>query len=660
MLRALICVMSLLCVSGAPALAQTVDVSRFVDPMTVRSASLSANGEHVVFIRRTSEGEEIVVANSSATEARVMESIRNEFGRFNWVAWEGDDHILAGVEAYVGRERDRRTTRGFTNRGGQVSIFRVISISRDGSQFVQMFEGQGQSLAWGFGSTLMLDRLPNDPGHVLLMATDNLGVGVWRADVRTGAVERVSDGTWDTRYYGTDGAGYPVMRVDFLASGAGYRILRRASGQTPWTPVMDVRGDLLNNSPDFQILGAGPGANEVYVFARRDGQQDRAAIYLYNTSTGAFGDPIYAGVDADPDDLWLHPVSRQVIAGCTFAQRLACQAREPAVQRHMNAVNGFFGGAATVRLTGMSSDANKWLLRVQSPPEAAGYFIYDVAARSVTPLALVYPSIDLGQLSPTSVVEYTARDGTPLWAYVTARPGQGPRPMVVMPHGGPEARDVFGYDSFAQYLAAQGYVVVQPNFRGSSGFGRAFAEAGRGQWGLRMQDDVTDAVRHMIDSGVADPQRVCIVGASYGGYAALAGAALTPDLYRCAVSIAGVSDLLDMLRSERAQGGRSSATYQYWRRSIGDPGVNRDALIAASPARQANRISAAVLLIHGEDDETVLIDQSEGMERALREAGRPARLVRIEGEDHYWNSWSTEHRATLYQETSAFLAQHLQ
>lgn len=661
MLRAFICTVSLAILCAAPAHAQSVDVNRFTDPMTVRSARMSANGEHVAFIRRTAQGEEIVIANSAATEARVLETLRNESGRFNWVAWEGNDTVLVGVEAFVGRERDRRTTRGFTNRGADVSIFRVVALSRDGSRFVQMFEGQSQSLAWGFGSTLLLDTLPNDPGHVLLVATDNLGIGVWRADVQSGAVERVSDGTWDTWFYGVDGAGYPVMRMDFLASGAGYRISRRASGETRWTQVMDVRGDLFNNSPDFQIVGPGPGPNKVYVFARLDGQQDHGAMYLYDASTGAFGDPVYSSAEADADDVWLHPVSRQLIAGCAFARKLTCQARDPAVQRNMNAVNAFFGNAATVRLVDMSEDANKWLLRVESPSEAAGYFVYDVSVHSVTPLAAIYPNLDLNQLSPTSVVEYTARDGTPLWAYVTARPGQGPRPLIVMPHGGPEARDTYGYDSFAQFLAAQGYVVVQPNFRGSSGFGRAFADSGRGQWGLRMQDDVTDAVRHMIDTGVADPRRVCIVGASYGGYAALAGATLTPDLYRCAVSIAGISDLIDMLRSERAQGGgRSSANYQYWRRSIGDPSANRDALIAASPARQASRVNIPVLLIHGADDETVLIEQSERMERALRDAGKTVRFVRIDDEDHYWDSWSTEHRATLYRETAAFLAQNLQ
>jgi len=599
------------------------------------------------------------VTDLAANSTLTVESVRRTHGVVNWVAWKGDDHVLAGVEAFMFGETRRPIGTNLPQRGEDYSVYRVVSISRDGRDFVQMFEGQLHRLAWGFGSTQLLDDLPNDSGHVLLVASDNLGIGVWRADIATGRVERVSDGTWDTRSYATDGAGYPVMRFDALADRSGYRVMRRASGATDWTFVMEARGDLLrSNSPDFFVVGAGPGPNQVYVFARR-ADQDRGAFYLYDTNSGSYGGLAFASDDADVSSLWVRPGTREVVGGCAFVQRVTCRALDPVMQRHMNAVNAFFQGSATVSLVDMSASASKWLLRVESPTEAAGYFIYDVAQRNMTPLAAIYPSVDLTLLSPTQIVEYQSRDGTSLWAYVTARPGEGRRAMVVLPHGGPESRDTYGYDAYVQFLAAHGWVVVQPNFRGSLGFGRDFADAGRGQWGLRMQDDVTDAVRHMVDTGVADPGRICIVGASYGGYAALAGVTLTPDLYRCGISIAGVSDLLDVLRSERIESGRRSSVYQYWRRSIGDPGTSGDALIATSPARLASHITAQVLLIHGEEDETVLIRQSELMERALRDVGRPARLVRLEDADHYWDSWSIENRTTLFRETEAFLVQHL-
>jgi dipeptidyl aminopeptidase/acylaminoacyl peptidase len=231
--------------------------------------------------------------------------------------------------------------------------------------------------------------------------------------------------------------------------------------------------------------------------------------------------------------------------------------------------------------------------------------------------------------------------------------------MVVLPHGGPESRDHYGFDPYAQFLAAQGYVVVQPNFRGSAGFGEAFALAGRGQWGLRMQDDVTDAVKHMIDTGRADARRICIVGASYGGYAALAGVTLTPELYRCAISIAGVSDLPEMLSSERHESGSASNDFYYWRDSIGDPVKDRAALEAASPRRQAGKAAAPVLLIHGEKDETVPVRQSQIMQDALKAGGKQSRLIRLKDADHYWDNWERNDLMTLYQETAAFLKQHL-
>lgn len=631
-----------------------VDLTRFVDPVAVRSVSMSPSGNYVAFIRRNPGGEEIVVVDLAANSARVLESMRDDYGEFDWLAWEGDSHVLAGVQLYFSRERysQRRTD--------DVSILRVVAISRDGADFVQMFEGETNRLAWGYGSTVLIDTLPNEPGYVLLAAADNLGIGVWRGEVATGDVERVADGTWNTLSYATDGVGYPVIRTDYVESTGGYRILRRASGERRWTEMMDVRGDLLaTNSPDFAVMGPGPGASQVYVFARLDGQ-DRGAVYLYDTAAGAFGEPVHASAEADANEIWLHPTTREPIALCTYGARLTCRARDPSVQRHLNAINAFFANAATVTLADMSDDAQRWLLHASSPTEGSNHYVYDLAQRSVTPLAASYPNLDHSMLSPTEVVEYRARDGTPLWAYVTGRPGAaGPRPMVVLPHGGPESRDSYGFDPFAQFLAAQGYLVVQPNFRGSLGFGRAFADAGRGQWGRLMQDDVTDAALHMIETGRADRERVCIVGASYGGYAALAGVMLTPELYRCAVAIAGVSDLLDSLRSDRIESGRRSSTYQYWRRSMGDPGANREALIAASPARNAARIVDPVLLIHGEDDSIVPIRQSELMDEALREAGRPARFIRLEHAGHSYSSWSIENRTILYRETAAFLAQHL-
>ena len=228
-------------------------------------------------------------------------------------------------------------------------------------------------------------------------------------------------------------------------------------------------------------------------------------------------------------------------------------------------------------------------------------------------------------------------------------------PVVILPHGGPESRDVAEFDWLSQFLASRGYAVLQPQFRGSVGYGEKFRQAGYRQWGGLMQDDVSDGVRHLIATGVADPSRVCIVGASYGGYAALAGAAFTPELYACAVSISGVSDLPAMIGSTKKNYGSDSDSVAYWIDHIGpatDPNT-----IAKSPARSASTVRAPVLLLHGADDSVVPIQQSKAMQRALLEAGKPVTFVTLTGEDHWLSRSAT--RTRVLQELETFLAEHL-
>ena len=259
-----------------------------------------------------------------------------------------------------------------------------------------------------------------------------------------------------------------------------------------------------------------------------------------------------------------------------------------------------------------------------------------------------------------SVISYLARDGKELSGYLTAPAGsdpQGKLPLVLMPHGGPEARDSLEFDPWVQYLVARGYAVFQPNFRGSDGFGRKFAESGYGEWGRKMQDDLTDGVKALANLGAVDPARVCIVGASYGGYAALAGAALTPDLYKCAVSIAGISDLDDFIGWRKRNWGSDSEGYTYWLKAIGDPDKDEQRLREVSPLAQADKIKIPVLLIHGTDDFVVPIAQSKAMKKALDKAGKKTELITLEEEGHSY--WSADNEKLTMNAIDNFLWQHL-
>jgi dipeptidyl aminopeptidase/acylaminoacyl peptidase len=209
----------------------------------------------------------------------------------------------------------------------------------------------------------------------------------------------------------------------------------------------------------------------------------------------------------------------------------------------------------------------------------------------------------------------------------------------------------------AQYFASRGYLVFQPNFRGSDGFGAAFTKAGYGGWGGIMQQDITDGLETLNNTGMIDPDRVCIVGGSYGGYAALAGGAFTPEIYKCIGAIAPVSDLPRMLIDEKRDHGKDHWVVSYWEEAIAQGDANRDFLKERSPAYHAEQFQAPVLLIHGRDDLVVKINQSERMKKALERADKNVKLVRMKGEDHGLSSPGA--RLEALQALDAFIAEHI-
>jgi dipeptidyl aminopeptidase/acylaminoacyl peptidase len=213
------------------------------------------------------------------------------------------------------------------------------------------------------------------------------------------------------------------------------------------------------------------------------------------------------------------------------------------------------------------------------------------------------------------IVSWRAADGLTLSGVLTLPPGRAARalPLVVLPHGGPEARDYPGFDWWAQAYASRGYAVFQPNFSGSGGYDIGLRNAGLGQWGRKMQTDISDGVADLARQGIVDPKRACIVGGSYGGYAALAGVTVQQGLYRCAVSVAGVADLAEMLAYNRDRAGLRSDTMRYWKAFMGVNDSTDDSLNAISPVLRASHADAPILLIHGKEDIRVPINQSERM-----------------------------------------------
>jgi len=265
-------------------------------------------------------------------------------------------------------------------------------------------------------------------------------------------------------------------------------------------------------------------------------------------------------------------------------------------------------------ITDLSDDRNRALVFSSAADDPGTYYVYDRTTRRIEGFGSPYEQLNGHRFAPVRAVTFRSRDGVDLHGYLTLPPGRAERglPLILMPHGGPFARDSWEFDPWVQFLASRGYAVLQVNFRGSTGYGRAFAERGYGQIGTGMIDDLEDGVDWLVGQAIADSHRVCAMGASYGGYAALWAPIRHPERYRCAISFAGVSDVRAMLRYDR----RLFAAPRYsreWQRRV--QGEERTDLDAISPLQQAARLTVPVLIVHGERDRNVPPSQSHNLVR---------------------------------------------
>ncbi|MFZ6724125.1 alpha/beta hydrolase family protein [Undibacterium sp. MH2W] len=297
------------------------------------------------------------------------------------------------------------------------------------------------------------------------------------------------------------------------------------------------------------------------------------------------------------------------------------------------------------------------LIHSRSDTDPGSWYLFDTLNGTLKLFAHRKPSVSNATMRPMKIYSYKALDGKEIPAFLTlANDNAKPMPMVVLIHGGPTARDYWTWDEEVQILAAHGYAVFQPQFRGSTGFGRRFEEAGFGQWGRAMQDDITAGVNDLIAQGVADPARICIVGASYGGYAALWGLVKTPDLYQCGVSFAGVSDIEYMFHDGSDRVGQKTAR-EWMLNRIGDVNTEKAKFDEVSPLKHADKIHAPVLLIHGELDQRVPISHAEKMKDALERHGKKVEWLVLEDEGH--GIFYTRNEFIYYNTLLAFLDKYI-
>jgi dipeptidyl aminopeptidase/acylaminoacyl peptidase len=380
---------------------------------------------------------------------------------------------------------------------------------------------------------------------------------------------------------------------------------------------------------------------------------ETARLVRFNLATGE-QEVLAEDPEADVSGVRVDPDSREPQIVVVLKDRSEYVVLDPSVADDLTAIRALHHGDPAF----VSSDDAEatWLVAFTNDTGPVPYFAYDRASRQGNFLFEHQPALSNYTLAPMVPFSFAARDGLTLHGYVTFPP-EGPRdglPTVLNVHGGPWARDMWGYDPEAQWLANRGYVCLQVNFRGSTGYGKAFVNAGDREWGAKMQDDLTDAVEHAIAQGWSDPKRVAIYGGSYGGYAALAGATFTPEVYCCAVDIVGPSNLKTLIETVPPYWAPMIAQFH---RRVGDPEKDVDFLWSRSPLSRADQISIPLLIAQGANDPRVKQAESEQIVAALTTAGIDHEYMLFPDEGHGFAK--PENRMIFYAAAEKFLAKHL-
>jgi dipeptidyl aminopeptidase/acylaminoacyl peptidase len=358
--------------------------------------------------------------------------------------------------------------------------------------------------------------------------------------------------------------------------------------------------------------------------------------------------------EADVSDVRIDPDTREPQIVRFTKARSEYRVLDPSVAGHLAGIRALHPGDPA--FPDADDDDRVWLVAFTNDAGPVSYFAYDTLTGAGRFLFEHQPELSKYDLAPMEPISYQARDGLTVHGYLTFPPGQerADLPTVLLAHGGPWARDTWGYDPQAQWLANRGYLCVQVNFRGSAGYGKAFLNAGNREWGARMQDDLSDAVAHVISQGWTDPAKVAIMGGSYGGYATLAGAAFTPDLYCCGVDIVGPSNLITLIETIPPYWAPMIAQFHT---RVGDPAKDRDFLWSRSPLSAVEQIRIPLLIAQGANDPRVKQAESEQIVAALQKAGIEHDYMLFEDEGHGFAK--PENRLKFFAAADKFLARYL-
>jgi dipeptidyl aminopeptidase/acylaminoacyl peptidase len=601
--------------------AQAAPLATYGRLPSVERVAISPDGQLIAIA--ATDGEKRVVAIQRASDLKTVQVFAAGDSKVRDVTWAGPNHLLVTVSSTLDAPIDLIAPR-------QEWYFGVDIDVRTGKH-QPLLHGVPDSL-----NTLAAFPTPRIIGgkpYAFVVGTHfvaNMGhLALFKVDLESGRASLLADRSEHTVDWLVDAKGKPLAEAEFDA------------GHSRWSLFVD-NGDhwRLAKTMDTDIgyptlLGLGRDGRAILL---SDSSGDDWALRELEPDAKDWGEPFAVQQD---EDLIFAPSAGALIGAHALvgdADRYTFYA--PLDQAFWNAAAKAYPDQR-VTLESVSDDRKRIIVQVDSPELGPAYALVDLDSRQARWIGAEYDGLTPDDVSPVQPVRFKAADGLALSGYLTLPQGKPAKglPLIVFPHGGPAARDEPGFDWWAQAMASRGYAVLQVNYRGSDGFGWDFLKAGFGEWGKKMQTDLSDGVRYLAAQGTIDPKRVCIVGASYGGYAALAGVTLDPGVYRCAVDVSGISDMRRFVLWSKQQTDISSQ--RYWDRFVGAKGPDDPRLGAISPALHAATVSAPVLIIHGKDDTVVPFEQSQMMADALKKADKPYAFVVLSHEDHWLSRGDT-------------------
>ena len=615
-------------VFGSPPLIGSVKISPSGEKIAMY-ATLN-NGDSAILIRDLTKNEPLKPIASSDNKSLKLLS-------FNWF----DDEIIL-ASAWLAQDVFN-TKADYT---------RLLRVNVDGSGFTPLFKKRhfkDLPLRWEEGNqTRIMDWLPDDDENILVMIrmSNARSPDVIKLNVKKNSIKTVKKGVAGVGYWMTDEDGRVRIGNTYDRNRSSGSIIFQEEGSTKWRTIWDYSSF---GEDAVSVLGFGKEPNKVWYEAYKDG---RVAVFSADISKQNIEpELVYSHPKRDVETYLRYRKDKKDPIGIGFRDEnfhhVTWDKEAADFEKSIYALfpdkEVYFGGT--------SDDRNRYIIFVENSSTAGSFYLGDKKLGTLDLVAHSYPALANKVLPAKKAFFYKARDGLEIEAFLTLPEGKDKNlPTIIFPHGGPIAADgEKGFDYWTSFFSNRGYAVVQMNFRGSTGYGFDFMKAGLGQWGGQMQKDVEDATYWAIKEGIADPDRICIVGGSYGGYAALMGAA-TSDLYQCSVSFAGVSDLLYLLDGSRRYGGEETV-----RIMLGDK--SRTELKEISPVNLADQIKIPVLLVQGDDDSRVLLKHGEAMRDALEEAGVDYIYIQQEDSDHFLTL--KRNRLQFFEETEKFLKRHI-